>query len=268
MPSSSFAPAIASLWTVLFTSAFALAQNEPSGSTAKEGEGVQASPDVQAQVGVGTEKEARPEEGEKEREPPPTPFDPSKGPQEEDLGHAMQFGFRPGLVIPYKVMFRFEDSPKCDLDTNGEGDLNTDGDDAKVCGFVMPVQLELAGSFTPLDGVEPYAWLRLGLGEEKESGTASALLFGVGARLYTMSTSQLKLFFDVAAGMEVEGAIDPANEATLNYGSQVFGRLGFGPQFDFNRYFGGFLVVGPGFALPRAITMQLEALVGLQGRLP
>ena len=119
-----------------------------------------------------------------------------------------------------------------------------------------PVQLELAGSFTPLDGVEPYAWLRLGLGEEKESGTASALLFGVGARLYTMSTSQLKLFFDVAAGMEVEGAIDPANEATLNYGSQVFGRLG------------GFLVVGPGFALPRAITMQLEALVGLQGRLP
>jgi hypothetical protein len=179
-----------------------------------------------------------------------------------------QFGFRPGLVVPYKVLFRFDDSPKCDLDTDGVDDLNNDGDDAKACGFVMPLQVELAASFALLDGVEPYAWLRLGLGQEQETGTDSALLFGAGVRLYTMSTSRLKLFFDLAAGMEVEGAIDPAAEVDQNYESQFFGRLGFGPQFDFNRYFGAFLVVGPGFAVPRAITMQIEGLVGVQGRVP
>lgn len=245
----------------------AAAEPAASESSAEESEGVQASPDVQSQVGVGTEKEETAEKAPS-RTPPPTPFDPTQGPQEEDVGHAGQFGLRPGLVVPYKVTFRFDDSPLCDLDKDGEGDLNNDGDDAKVCGFVMPLQLELALSFTPLDSVEPYAWFRLGLGQEQETGTDSALLFGAGVRLYTMSTSRLKLFFDVAAGMEVEGAIDPADEATNNYGSQVFGRLGFGPQFDFNRHVGAFLVVGPGFSVPRAITMQIEGLVGVQGRLP
>jgi hypothetical protein len=254
--------------TALFTSALALAEDQPSESSAQEGEGVQASPDVQAQVGVGTEKEQTRDKQEQTREAPPTPFDPTTGAQEEDLGHGMQFGFRPGLVVPYKVMFRFDESPKCDLDTDGEDDLNNDGDDAKACGFLMPLQVELAASFAPLDGVEPYVWLRLGLGEELETGTESALLFGAGVRLYTMSTSKLKLFFDVAAGMEVEGAIDPTDEATQNYESQVFGRLGFGPQFDLNRYVGAFLVLGPGFAVPRGITMQIEGLVGLQGRVP
>lgn len=261
---------VAAAWaaTVSAVSSSAFAEEPAEDSSVEETEDVQASPDVRSQVGVGTEKEAPSGEAKPERAAPPTPFDPTQGPQEEDVGHGKQFGFRPGIVVPYKVMFRFDDSPKCDLDADGEGDINNDGDDAKACGYVMPLQLELAASFAVLDGVEPYAWVRLGLGEEKETGTESALLFGAGVRLYTMSTSRLKLFFDLAAGLETEGAIDPAAEATQNYESQFFGRLGFGPQFDFNRYVGAFVVVGPGFAVPRAIAMQIEGLAGIQGRLP
>src|SRR5690606_17528945 len=135
---------------------------------------------------------------ERKRRDPATPFDADSGPQEEDLGHAMQFGLRPGLVIPYRVTFRFDDSPLCDVDRDGVGDLNNDGEDQKTCAFMSPVQLELALSFTPLDSVEPYLWTRIGMGEEVETGTASAFLFGAGTRLYTMPTSRLKLFFDVA----------------------------------------------------------------------
>jgi hypothetical protein len=237
-------------------------------SSAKESEPVQASPEVQQQVGVGTEKEAAQEDEKPKPEDPATPFDAGSGAAEEDVGHAMQFGFRPGLVVPYRVIFRFEDSPQCDLDGDGEGDLNNDGQPAKTCGFVMAPQLEFALSFTPLDSVEPYVWGRFGTGEETETGTEAALLFGAGLRLYTMSASRLKLFFDVAAGLEIEGPINPASAATMNYGTQGFGRIGFGPQFDFNRYFGAFLVLGPGFAVPRGISMQIEGMVGVQGRVP
>lgn len=246
----------------------ALAAEAPTESSAQESEPVQASPDVQAQVGVGTEKEAPPPQKQEQPSDPATPFDPTAGPQEEDLGHQLQFGLRPGLVVPYKVMFRFDDSPLCDIDGDGAGDLNSDGEDAPTCGFMMSPQVELALSFAPLDGIEPYVWTRFGTGDETETGTEAALLFGAGVRLYSMATSKFKLFFDVAAGLEVEGAINPANEKTHNYGTQGFGRLGFGPQFDFNRYVGAFLVLGPGFAVPRSISMQVEGLIGLQGRVP
>lgn len=244
---------------VFALSAPAWGQDDAEESTAKEGEGVQASPDVQSQVGVGTEKETP----EDENYDPTSPFQEGESQRrKKSFGHSSQFGVRVGVVLPYKVLIRFDDSPPCNPI---EGDMT---EESKTCGLVSPAQLDVALSFAPTDGLEPFAFARLGLAEETATRTEAALIFGGGLRAYTMNEAKFKLYFEVAAGLEMSGALEAADEETRRYGNQFFGRLGFGPQYDLNRYLGFYASVGPGFAMPRAITLQLEANAGIQARFP
>ncbi len=230
------------------------------GSTAEEKEAVQASPDVQAQVGLGTEKE----DVQRDAPPPESPADETDAPikdEVDDLGHFFQFGARAGISIPYKVMARFDDSPPCNKDVDPE-------ETGKVCGFTSTAALDLALSFAPLDAIEPYLWLRLGLGDEERTNTAALSVFGAGLRIYTMSDSMVKLYFEPAVAMETEGAVDPDLFPDLDYGTDFLVHLNFGGQIDFVRYAGIYLAVGPNVSFVRAITTTLEANAGLQVRLP
>lgn len=238
-----------------------LTRSDDTASTAEEKEAVQASPDVQSQVGVGTEKEEETRGGTYD---PTSPFQEAEHKRRKrTYGHGLQFGLRPGIVFPYKVQFRFDDSPQCDAVQDG---MTSEG--KSTCGFVSAPQTEIALSFAPFDSLEPFIWARFGLRSEEQTRTAPAMIVGGGLRFYTMNEAKFKLFFEVAAGVQLEGATDPNLEDNLRYDPQFLGRLGFGPQFDFNRYIGLYASVGPGVSTPRAITMQLEANAGLQVRIP
>lgn len=233
------------------------ATDETESTTDATEEDVQASPDVQSQIGIGTEKE---EETDTEYDPT-SPFAKAESQRrKKTYGHGFQFGARGGMVFPYKIQFGFDDSPPCDPDGDGES--------SATCGFVAPPQVEIALSFAPLDSVEPFVWARLGLGEESETSTQAAKLFGAGIRIYTMSESKFKLYFEADAGVALEGAVNANDEDDYRYGTDFFAHLGFGPQFDFNKYIGLYASIGPGVSFTRSITMQLEGNVGLQLRVP
>lgn len=233
----------------------------PAESTVTEKETIQASPDVQAQVGVGTEKEAT--QGAVATTPEPKgPLTPPKAEEPVDYGHFMQVGARGGISIPYKIMARFDSSPPCDQEVKDEEE------EPKVCAIASSPALDLALSFAPIDAIEPYLWLRMGLADEKETNTKALRVFGAGARIYTMSDSMFKLFFEPALGIQTEGAIDPKLTPDAKYGTDVFVHLNFGGQLDFIRYAGIYVAVGPNVSFLRAITTTLEGNAGLQIRLP
>lgn len=178
-----------------------------------------------------------------------------------DYGHFFQFGARAGLSLPYKVMARFDDSPPCDV----EDAVDAGG---KVCGFGSAPALDVGLSFAPFDAIEPYLWLRLGLGEEERTNTAAVSLFGAGVRIYTMSDSMFKLFFEPALAIEAEGAADESLFAEANYDTDFLVHLNFGGQIDFSRYAGIYFAAGPNVSFVRAITTTLELNAGLQLRVP
>lgn len=231
-------------------------------ATASETSTVQAAPDVQAQVGLGTEKDetgqetyapSSPFEGDAERE---------RRARKKDFGHFMQVGARGGISIPYKIMFRFDDSPECNVN-------NKDGEEGgKVCGLLAPPALDLALSFALLDAIEPYVWMRMGLNDETKTQTEALRVFGAGVRIYTMSDSMFKVFFEPAVGVETEGALNAAAAASADYGTDFFIHLNAGLQVDFIRNLGVYISLGPNVSFLRAITTTLEGNVGLQVRVP
>ncbi len=219
-----------------------------------------ASPDVQAQVGMGTEKE----EDDDSPQDSDSEADVASAPQSDEqaaaptYGHAWQFGLRSAVSFGYKIMFRYDDSPPCDVGAV---------DDRSVCGFGTPPALDLALSFALLDSIEPYVWLRFGLADQTQTATAATSLLGAGVRIYTMSDSQLKLFFEPALAVETEERLGngPVN---ANYDTDYLVHLHFGLQYDFMKYFGLYGSVGPNVTFVRAIGTELEASIGIQGRAP
>jgi hypothetical protein len=226
-----------------------------------------ASPDVAAQTKLKTEKQeeaAAPPADEKAT--PPKNQDKESG-EDDTYGHGMQFGIRAGIVFGYKMDFRYDHSPLCH-----EYDGKAVNEQQKICGFGAPPGAEIALSFGVLDGVEPYLFGRFGFSGESKTNTKPLQFIGVGARLYTMSDSRLKIFIEPALAWETEGGFgDPKWAPTgLNpaYKKDLIFHLGVGPQYDVAKAFGIFVNGGVDVGVLRAISATLFLNLGAQLRFP
>jgi hypothetical protein len=181
----------------------------------------------------------------------------------DSFGHSFQFGLRAGLVGGYNMIFRYDRSPYCAVAQPGK-------DPQKVCGHGAPLALDLAASFAPLDFVEPYVFMRLGLAGETETDTKPLKVFGAGARIYTMSDSAFKIFIEPALAYEFEGGNGaPAFQGNHPvYKNDMLIHLAAGPQLDFAKYVGAFVDAGLTTGVLRAIHTELELQLGVQARFP
>ncbi len=198
---------------------------------------------------------------------PPSPPD-EDGPGEGDrtYSHASQFGLRVNVVGGYRMIFRYDSSPFC-----SEPDpAKAAKDQQKFCGHVAPVGLDIALSFAPIGGVEPYVWARFGLDGEPETNTKEVFILGAGARLYTMSDSAFKVFIEPALGAELEGgAGNPLWEQNNpEYKKDIVFHVGAGPQYDVARAVGIYASAGITTGVLRSIHSNLELSLGVQGRVP
>jgi hypothetical protein len=199
---------------------------------------------------------------DKKAEPKP---EDSKAPGEGDtFGHGFQFGLRGGLVLGYNMIFRYDRSPYCSAPVAGKADK----DQQKFCGHGAPAAFDVAISFAPLDSVEPYIFGRFGLKGESETDTQPLTLFGVGARLYTMSDSAFKIFIDPAVAYEFEGGGGNPQYAQFLYKKDMIFHLAAGPQIDVAKAVGFFLDAGLTTGILRSIHTELELQAGVQARFP
>ena len=188
---------------------------------------------------------------------------PAQAADKDSFGHGRQFGLRAGLVGGYNMIFRYDRSPYCAAPDASKADK----DQQKVCGHAAPLALDLAASFAPLDFVEPYVFMRLGLQSEAVTHTLPLKVLGVGARIYTMSDSAFKIFIEPALAWEFEKGDARANPAWL-YKKDMLVHLAAGPQLDFARYGGVFIDAGLTTGVLRSLHTELELQAGLQGRFP
>jgi hypothetical protein len=179
----------------------------------------------------------------------------------ESAGHGRQFGFRAALVGGYEINLRYDKSPYCRPPEAGQ-------DPAKVCGYGTPLGLDLALSFAPLDSIEPFAWLRLGLNDEKQTGTRPLVLLGAGARIYTLAITRLKLYVEPALAVELQdGGINATTGQRIKDKDMIF-HLAVGPQFDITENIGVYADGGLTVGILRSIHSALELKAGLQARFP
>lgn len=208
----------------------------------------------------------------KPTEPPKTKAEAEPEKKSDTFGHFFQFGLRAGLVGGYDMIFRYDQSPFCaNYDTTKGGTK----DQQKFCGHGAPLAMDFAASFALLDSVEPYIWARIGLGHDSITDTHPVRMYGVGARIYTMSDSAFKIFVDPAVAWEVEGGDGrvPGAAITLpdyhpTYKKDLIFHLAAGPQFDFAKYVGVFLDAGLTTGILREIHTTLELQGGVQARFP
>jgi hypothetical protein len=183
---------------------------------------------------------------------------------DEDFGHRGQFGVRAALVAGYRMVLRYDDSPWC----RAYEPTKSASDQAKFCGHAAPLALDLGLSFAPLDFIEPYAWVRLGLAGESETDTEPMLIVGAGARIYTMSDSAFKIYVEPAIGLELEAGAGSPIYAGKAYKQDLVLHLAAGPAFDLAKNFGLFVDGGVTMGVLRAIHSSLELKAGVQGRFP
>ena len=181
----------------------------------------------------------------------------------DSFGHGFQFGLRAGLLGGYNMIFRYDHSPLC-------ATLQAGKEPQKVCGHGAPLALDLAASFAPLDFVEPYVFMRLGLAGETATDTKPLKVVGVGARIYTMSDSAFKIFIEPGFAYEFEGGNgSPAFQVNHPvYKNDMLIHLAAGPQLDFAKYVGVFVDAGLTTGVLRAIHTELELQAGVQARFP
>lgn len=187
---------------------------------------------------------------------------------DDAFGHGFQFGLRAGVVLGYKMDFRYQHSPYCTPFDASKGSWDQQ---QKICGFPASPAAEIALSFAPLDFVEPYVFGRFGFSGETKTDTNALQLLGVGARLYTMSDSRLKLFIEPALAYEFEeGGNNPAWNMGLNpeYKKDLVFHLGIGPQFDIAKAFGIYADAGLDVGVLRSISAILFLNIGVQVRFP
>jgi hypothetical protein len=185
--------------------------------------------------------------------------------EDDTFGHGKQIGLRAGIVGGYRMVFRYDDSPFC-----SEPDLTKQvKDQQKFCGHAAPLATEVALSFGLIDSLEPFLFGRFGLQSEEETNTDPVLIFGVGARIYTMSDSAFKIFIEPALATELEGGgDDPLWQLNdPDYKKDVLFHLAAGPHWDFHRSFGAYLDAGLTTGILRSIHTNLELQLGIQGRL-
>jgi hypothetical protein len=188
----------------------------------------------------------------------------SRSPDDPSFGHFFQFGLRAGLVGGYNMIFRYDSSPYCVSPDPAKGSK----DQQKFCGHAAPLALDVAVSFAPLNFVEPYLFGRFGLKGESQTDTQALSVFGVGARIYTMSDSAFKIFIDPALAYEFEGGGSDPRYATFSYKKDLLFHLAAGPQFDVAKFVGFFLDAGLTTGILRSIHSELELQGGVQVRFP
>jgi hypothetical protein len=171
-------------------------------------------------------------------------------PKEDPLNHADQFGLRLGLTLPYKVNFRYDDSPPCETRNPVE--------EKKVCSVGAPIALDIAASYALSGTVEPFVWFRLGLADET--------IVGAGLRLYTRSTARFKIYLQPALAAELEGPTVAV--PGRNWETDVVAQVHIGGQYDFTRNIGAYVSLGPSVAFVRAMSLGIEGSLGAQARFP
>ncbi len=178
----------------------------------------------------------------------------------ESLGHGRQFGLRAALVTGYNILVRYDESPLCKAIEPGK-------DPVKVCGYGAPLGLDLAASFAPIDLIEPFAWLRLGLQDDSRTKARPLVLLGAGARIYTLAITRLKVYVEPALAIELQddGYTTAGSRATKK--DLVF-HLAAGPQIDLIENLGIYADGGLTMGFFRSIHTSLELKAGVQARFP
>jgi hypothetical protein len=195
---------------------------------------------------------------------------PAPAPQDKNYSHALQFGLRASVLGGYRMVFRYDDSPFCT-----EPDFSKSlSDQQKFCGHMGPAMLDVAASFAPFGGVEPFIMGRFGFVGESPTNTLPLKIVSVGARLYTRKKQALKIFVEPSLGVEFEQGAG-AEEWTFNgafdpqYKTDVVFRAALGPQFDFARGVGAYAqVFGMSVGVLRYIHATMEFGAGIQARFP
>lgn len=178
--------------------------------------------------------------------------------KDDPLNHDSQVGLRLGFTLPYKVNFQFDNSPPC-----GTRDPL---DDEKVCPIASPLALDLALSYALSGTVEPFFWMRFGLGPETKTSTQASTLIGAGLRLYTQNDSRFKIYLQPAVAAELSGATVVLQGR--NWETDFVMQVHLGGQYDFSRYVGAYLSLGPSVAIVRALSLGVEGSIGVQARYP
>ncbi len=180
--------------------------------------------------------------------------------------HLGQVSARLGVVLGYRMYFRYPESPYCSKPDPTKGD-----DQQKLCGFPAPLALDAAIGFAPLSSFEPFLWGRFGLAKETETNTSALVLLGAGFRLYTMTDSPIKVFLEPAIALEFEGSAgNPLWESgpdDVSYKQDLIFKFGAGPQFELGRGLGLYGTGGLTMGVLRAIHANMQLELGLQGRL-
>jgi len=192
--------------------------------------------------------------------------DEAKPAPSDSFGHRGQFGLRVGLVGGYNMIFRYDQSPLC----AAYDPAKSLSEQQKFCGHGAPLALDFAASFAPLDFIEPYVFMRLGLSGEKQTDTLPIKVLGAGARIYTMSDSAFKIFIEPAVAYEFEGSAGTVSLPGYapQYKKDLLIHLAAGPQIDVARYVGFYLDAGLTTGVLRALRTTLELQAGVQARFP
>jgi hypothetical protein len=199
---------------------------------------------------------------------------PTKGADiDDDLGHRRQLNVRAEFLTGYRMLFRYDKSPPCAPWKPGK--LETD--QQKFCGFNMPVHFGLAAGFAILDFFEPFAFVRFGLSNEAaHTNSNKSFAAGVGARIYTMSDSRFKIFFEPWIGLDTtSGPVDASDPRFAPYQAQsswyktdTMVHLGIGPQYDITRGVGIYAYGGLTAGVLRYLGANAEVSLGVQLRAP
>ena len=200
---------------------------------------------------------------------------------DDDLGHRGQFHLRAEFLTGYRMLFRYDKSPRCaPFDYNKQP-----ADQQKFCGFGAAPAVGLAVGFSAIDFFEPFVFARLGLGNEADRTNQGKLVqVGVGARLYTMSDSRFKIFFAPMIGLDLTGGpVEPigsgtrgspgvddsfANVKPESYRTDIIAHLSVGPQYDISRMVGVYLSGGLTFQMLRYLGASADLAIGVQLRAP
>ena len=200
---------------------------------------------------------------------------------DDDLGHHGQLNFRAEFLTGYRMLYRYEPSPRCAPYDAKKGP----NDQQKFCGYGSAPAVGMAVGFSLVDFFEPFAFVRLGLANEAvETNQGKLMQVGVGARLYTMANSRFKVFFSPWLGIDAtKGPLEPigtgspgspgyddanARVKAGSYKTDVLAHFDLGPQYDFSRGFGVYLAGGMTFQMVRYFGMSADVAIGLQARAP
>jgi hypothetical protein len=200
---------------------------------------------------------------------------------DDDLGHRGQFHLRAEFLTGYRMLFRYDKSPRC-----APFDITKQpSDQQKFCGFGAAPAVGLAVGFSAIDFFEPFVFARLGLGSEADRTNQGKLVqVGVGARLYTMSDSRFKIFFAPIIGLDLtSGPAEPigtgapgspgsddarARVTPESYRTDIIAHLSIGPQYDISRMVGVYLSGGLTFQMLRYLGASADLALGVQLRAP